>query len=331
MAYTEFVEYLSYNIGDLVTYRGAGFVFVTNHAPGPWDGSQAIQVNQRVSFTSAGFNTLPDYNLSSPLPPAKFRVLYDLSNDDFNIEGSVEDNRVYLPGEKATILWYPYEGFSSDGLWVYTFSGWALNKGIGSSTVFTEGYRHVMPATDLRLYAQWTKEPTVTVDANGTLKLKAIYKDKINTMIVPEYFGGSRIKIIGTDAFADSSISEIILPASITEVEGDAFDNWTGTTLRFIDADRTIKYPPLKLSENCFKNTPNLRSIILPYRWQEADGVLFPIVQYKKLSIYIRNTKDYMEELLARGADPFDVEAYIAAPSNLPLNYSRTIYWGYNE
>ena len=331
MAHTEFVEYLSYNTGDLVSYRGVAFVFVTNHAPGPWDGSQVVQVNQRVSYTSADFNTLPDYNLSSPLPPAKFRVLYDLNNDDFNIEGSVADNRVYLPGEEATILGYPYEGFSSDGLWVYTFSGWSLNKGIGSSTDFTEGLSYVMPATDLRLYAQWTKEPTVTVDADGTLKLKAIYKDKINTMIVPEYFGGSRIKIIGTDAFSDSSISEIILPASIKEVEAGAFDNWAGTTLRFIDADVTVKYPLLKLSAGCFKNTPNLRSIILPYRWQEADGILFPVVQYKELSIYIRNTKDYMEELIAPDLESFDVEAYIAAPSALALNYSRTIYWGYNE
>lgn len=331
MAHTEFVEYLSYNTGDLVTYRGVAFIFVTNHAPGPWDGSQVVQLNQRVSNISAGFNTLPDYNLSSPLPDAKFRVLYDSNNDDFNLEGVIEDNKVYLPGETAIILGFPYQSFSSDGLWVYTFNGWTLNKGIDSGTNFTAGLPYVMAATDLRLYAQWIKEPTVTVDADGKLMLKSEYKDRITTMIIPEYFGGSRIKIIGTNAFLNSSIAQIILPASITDVEADAFNNWTGTTLRFTDADITFKYPLLRLSADCFKNTPNLRSIILPHRWREATGVLFPVVQYKELSIYIRNTKDYMESLLAPNEYPFDVEAFIAAPSDLSANYSRTIYWGYND
>lgn len=331
MAHTEFVEYLSYNTGDIVSYRNAVFIFVTNHAPGPWDGSQVVQVNQRVSHVSAGFNTLPDYNLSSPLPAAKFRVLYDLNNDDFNLEGSIVDNKVYLPGETAIILGYPYQGFSSDGLWVYTFNGWSLNKGVSSGTNFTQGLKYVMSATDLRLYAQWIKEPTVTVDANGTLMLKSAYKDRINTMIIPEYFGGSRIKIIGTNAFLNSSVSEIILPASITQVRSDAFNGWTGKSVRFIDADITNKYPLLRLSAGCFNNTPNLQHVILPYRWREATGVLFPVVQYKELSIYIRNTKDYMESLLAPDENPFDVEAFIAAPSNLSANYSRTIYWGYND
>lgn len=333
MAHTEFVEYLSYNTGDLVSYRGVAFVFVTNHAPGPWDGSQVVQVNQRVSYTSADFNTLPDYNVSRPLNEPTYRVIYHLNNDDINLlERFIIDTNVYATGDIVQLQWCDEAYYSSDGTYAYTFLGWSFSKEVAFPRIIDRDVvTYEIKHRDVHFYAQWDKVPTFIVDDSGGILLKEEYRTSLTHFKIPEHIHGKRIITLRTNAFKNSSISEIILPASITEVEAGAFDNWVGTTLRFIDADITLKYPPLKLSEDCFKNTPNLRSIILPYRWQEADGVLFPVVQSKELSIYIRNTKDYMEELLAGGAEPFDVEAHIAAPSNLILNYSRTVYWGYNE
>lgn len=328
MAYTEFLVYLSYNVGDVVTYNGGAYVFITAHTPGAWDYSQVVQINQTTSYASGDFNTLPNYNLSSPLGAAKYRVLYYPNNDAISIP-IVSDTTAYLPGETATIQGYPYTHFSEDGIWAYSFIGWALAKGSSDDIAYEEDMEFVMGEHDLVLYAQWSKTATITVNSVGQLLLKQAYKDDIIKMIIPEYFGGTRIKSIGTDAFLNSSISEIVIPPNITDIYSNAFSGWTGTTIRFVDAEVTDKYLSLKIWADAFYDTPNLLSLTLPYRWRAASGVIFPEAADKAgiMTIYVRNTKAFMGEQLSES----DAEAYISDPSNPNLNYERIFYWGYND
>ena len=283
----------------------------------------------------ADFNSLPDYNASSPLGLPKYKIIYHVNNDEVSTFDSFPmDTQVYATGEIAIIQGYTPVRFSDDGIWAYEFAGWTLAKGYSEPVAHVSGDEYIVTNHDLVLYAQWTKIATIFVDYEGTLSVKSSYRDSISSMIIPEYFGGSRIKSIGTNAFFNASIDTIVLPMNIEHVKYHAFNGWTGTTLRFIDGEVTTKYPGLKLFAGCFANTPNLTSIILPYRWREATGNLFPEQADKSdtLNIYIRNTKDYIGTMLGLDEDAGDdIETYIADPENLDMNYSRNIYWGYND
>lgn len=334
MAYAIFSIDQTYNVGDVVVYEGISYAFLYPHAPGEWNSAQVIAISPSFSYTSGvqDFNTLPNYNLSSPLPPGKFRVNYFVNNDSIVIPGNFpNDNNAYLPGEVATIQNYPYTHFSEDGIWAYTFAGWSLNKGLADGVDYYFGYELTMLNMDVNLYAQWTKVSTILVDSSAALTLKEAYRNAIPKMIIPEYFLGTRIKKIGTNAFLNSSVNEIVIPANIEDVGVDAFAHWTGTTLRFIDNEVTTKYPRLRLANGCFNNTPNLVNIILPYRWravQEFPGKVFGAQPKSSvLHIYIRNTQEYMSELLNTG----DVEGYLADVDNPSLNYTRVFHWGYND
>ena len=323
-----------YNVGEAVVYDGVTYIFTLPHAPGDWDISHVTVLTPAVSYVTAvqDFNTIPDYNLSRPLPISRYKVVYHIDNNDAMQTPStpVNDNNTYLPGDTVTILDYAYPHFSADGVWVYTFLGWSLNKdNLGIN--FTSGNTTTMPVGDIHLYAVWGKESTLLVNEQ-TVSLKAEYKDAINYLKIPEYFYGVRIKTIGSSAFANSSINEIVIPPSITTIAQEAFLNWTGSTLRFVDANVTDKYPYLSILQDAFKNTPNLVKIILPYRWWYSDGVIFPnnAVKADVFNIYIRNSKDFMEEKL--NIVPLSlVEDYIADENNLTIHYTRYIHWGYND
>jgi len=323
-----------YNVGEAVVYDGVTYIFILPHTPGDWDISHVTVLTPAVSYATAvqDFNTIPDYNLSRPLPTSRYKVVYYINNDVMQTPSTfVNDNNTYLPGDTVTILDYAYQHFSIDGVWVYTFLGWSLNKdNLGIN--FTSGFT-TMPVGDLHLYAVWGKESTLSVNGQ-TVSLKAEYKDAINYLKIPEYFYGVRIKTIGPSAFDGSSIDEIVLPPSITTIAQQAFLNWTGSTLRFIDADVTDKYPYLSILEDAFENTPNLVKIILPYRWRYSNGVIFPnnAVKADVFNIYIRNSKDFMEEKL-NIVPPNLVEDYIADVNNPSpgIHYTRYIHWGYND
>lgn len=277
------------------------------------------------------FNTLPDYNKSSPLGAPKYKIIYHENNDEVStFDAFPEDTQVYATGEIALIQGYPYTRYSDDSIWEYTFAGWALAAGYSEPIAHVSGDEYIVENHDLILYAQWTRLSTLTVSAAGVLTVSEPHRTQIKTLIIPEYFLGTRIKTIGTDAFFNATIDTIVIPANIEEIREDAFNGWTGTTLRFIDTPVTGKYKALKLGAGCFNNTPNLVSIILPYRWREATGVLFN-EQTKNgvFNIYIRNTKEYMEGMLDVPED--SLETYIADQENMDVHYLRNIYWGYND
>lgn len=334
MTYITFSTYLTYSAGDVVAYAGGVYIFKVSHVPGVWNPSEVIQVNQTTSYISADFNTLPDYNLSRPLANSMYHVNYYRNNenlvvfDDFPI-----DTATYLPGATVTIADYTPVRFSSDGVWAYYFTGWSLAKGKYEVISYNAGDSCSMPNHDINLFAQWLKVSTITVDVNAAVAVKTEYKDAIPSMRIPEYFEGTRIKTIKRLAFSEASISEIVIPPNITFIEDNAFENWTGEVIRFVDSAVTSKYPELFLSINCFASTPNLITVLLPYRWRGCDGPLFPAESKSgPMIIKIRNTLAFMKDLLDwddRGYD--NVTEMVAAADNPSLNYTRIITWGYND
>ena len=348
MVNTQFVDYLAYSKGSIVSYQGYWFIFIADHAPGSWNLTQVVQINPSLlntSSSSTNFNTLPDYNISRTLPLSKYKVIYHQNNDNIETIGNfIEDTQVYAPGESVTIKNYAGSYYTASGLYLYRFLGWSNIKGTGVVSSFEElstSYFYVAVASvhtmldhDVNLYAQWQKIPTIIIDIEGILTLNTEAPETLNPdkLIVPEYFEGKRVKIIGISAFSNSTIAEITLPASIIYILDNAFDNWQGHTLKFIDTQITIKYPGLSLSSGCFANTPNLINIILPYRWCGVFGVVFPAVAGKTMNIFVRNTFAFMQDLLSTPeATEETVEATFAAPANPAVNYDRTIYWGWNN
>lgn len=348
MVNTQFVNYLAYSKGSIVSYQGYWFIFIADHAPGSWDLRQVVQINPSLLNTSSStnFNTLPDYNISRTLPLSKYKVIYHQNNDNIETIGNfIEDTQVYTPGESVTIKNYAGDYYTASGLYLYRFLGWSNIKGTGVVSSFEElstSYFYVAVASvhtmldhDVNLYAQWRKIPTITVTELGVVSLNLnedLTQHRPDKLVIPEYFEGRRTKLIDSNIFNGSSIDEIILPASISTLYEDAFNGWLGHTIHFIDADVTTKYPALELMSGCFGNTPNLTSIILPYRWHRIDGISFPECTNKNIIIYIRNTSAFMADLFnAPDATLDELESMFANISNPSINYSRTIHWGWNN
>lgn len=336
MAYALFSTERLYNVGDIVIYEGGTYVFLYPHTPGEWNVSQVLAINPSFAYQTViqDFNTIPNYNLSSPLPVARYRINYYINNDEVTVPPPT-DNQTYLMGDTAvcaglsTSTYY----YSVDGVWAYRWVGWSLNS-TSNIARYLAGQEITMTSADINLYAVWDKTCVLAVTPEGRVTINIPHHGGPQTLIIPEYIGPVRTHIIGKAAFSGSTIRDIVIPPSITDIEEHAFKQWYGGTIRFIDADVTTKYPSLKLHGAVFADTMSLIEIILPYRWRswepgESGDKLFPI-QFKTntFNIYIRNTKEFMSSLLNQA----DVETYIAGPNQLSSPYyKRNIYWGYND
>ena len=278
---------------------------------------------------SQKFNTLPDYNLSRPLGKPKYKVIYEINNDDLiNVDSFPRDTQVYENGEVAIIQGHIGEHFSANGMHCYTFSGWSTSKDSMWIT-YHEGDQYIFKNKDLILYACWEKEDTVSVNAAGSLSLKSDFKQRgIPIIRIPEYFYGIRIKELADQAFKDSDVSTVVIPANISIIGASAFMRWTGSTLHFVDSEVTIKYPALEIAEGAFNGARNLTNIILPYRWHIFYDTLFGGDNIRGiLRIYIRNTKDFISD--KNQIDPANIDTELAGVNS--GNYVREIYWGYND
>lgn len=277
------------------------------------------------------FNTLPDYNLSRPLGKPKYKVIYEINNDDLiNVDSFPRDTRVYETGELAVIQGHVGEHFSANGMHCYTFLGWSISKDSMWIT-YREDDEYTFKNKDLILYACWAKADTVSVDEDGSLSLKEEFKQRgIPIIRIPEYFYGIRVKKLADGAFAESDISTVIIPANISIIAGGAFMGWTGRTIHFVDSEDTLKYPALEICESAFYNARNLTNIILPYRWHIFYGNIFGGDNITGiLRIYIRNTKEFIADKNQIDITEEDLDAELALENS--GNYVREIYWGYND
>lgn len=90
-----------------------------------------------------------------------------------------------------------------------------------------------------------------TYSADGTTILK--YNGSDSIIVVPSINAGKTIKIIGTDAFKNSSAKRIILPDTIVSIQSGAFS--------FCDELEYIAIPSSNLAENSIMHCPKLEEI----------------------------------------------------------------------
>lgn len=274
-------------------------------------------------------NTLPDYNTSRPLGDPKFKVVYHINNDQIiNINQFVVDNQVYCDGETVVAKNYTLEHASADGMTMFSFVGWAYTSNSSYAIDVFPGQEMTINSGDIVLYAQWEETPTVVITNNGGLYIKEEYRLRLSHLNIPEYYRGKRITRIVYPGFRQSRMSSIVIPASIVNIASYTFENWMGTSVTFAEAEITNKYPGLTLEANVFKDTPNLTSILLPYRLKYFVATVFP-AQNKSLSIFVRHRKEYMS--LVTGFPSDEIESILSDDNNAGERYIRTIQWGYNE
>lgn len=273
-------------------------------------------------------NTLPDYNTSRPLGDPKFKVVYHINNDQIsNIDHFIIDNQVYCDGETVVAKNYTLKHASADGMTMFSFVGWAYTSSSYAIEVFPE-QEMTINSGDIALYAQWAETPTVVITNNGGLSIKPEYCLQLSHLIIPEYYRGKRITRIVKPGFSQSRITSIVIPASITHIDSGTFDGWMGMSVTFAEAEITDKYPGLTLGADLFKNTPNLTSILLPYRLIHFEAKVFP-AQNKFLSIFVRHRKEHMSLVTRYPSDT--IESILSDDNDNEEGYIRTIQWGYNE
>lgn len=283
------------------------------------------------------FNSFPDHNMARPLGSPKFKVTYNLNAPDVNIYDTPHDNNTYCRNETVSVVPYTGRFFTSCGCWSYTFQGWSYNKeGTIDSLVEDTFVIH----KDTTLYAVWSVEQTlevVYVTGNSGVRIKPDYKDALEYLRLPEYYGphplsgGPRIKRILPNAFDGSTITTIVIPANIIHIDNTGFKNWQGRELRFIDQTITEKYPPLAIATGAFENNMFLSQIILPYRFNEIVEVsgynsIFGSDSGLERTIKIRRTKENLAE--STNKQVAHINNLISKETN---DYVLNLHWGYND
>lgn len=276
-------------------------------------------------------NLYPDYNTSRPLGEPKYRVNYNVNNDKVTLDYTINDEKVYKKGSAVYIEGYGENDiyFSDDGQYAYKFLGWSFGQNTNEIDL-SRGDELIIANYDVNLYAVWSKEFTLIVNEEGVMSFNTLkFGNKhIPLLIIPEYTPTNvRIKTIDTASFImESYITTILVPPNIELIKQNAFSDWLGKEIRFIDNPITVKYQGLYLEAGAFNNTPNLIDIVLPYRWVGAEGQLTNAISNKHNKFYIRNTKEKMEEQIN---PPGNIEAYLAPDDS--SEYTRKFYWGYND
>ncbi len=104
------------------------------------------------------------------------------------------------------------------------------------AVAYSEGKYRSSIATFSAFVIPYANENELTVDSSGTL---LSYSGTALNITVPETVNGITITKVGNAAFADSDLTEIVLPKSVTEIGASAFENCQ--KLRTVSAYKTTK------------------------------------------------------------------------------------------
>lgn len=299
-----------------------------NHVPDYFKRS----VPEGVMFPTGHPRNPINHNKPIKVDRPEFRIRYHINNDEMiKPEHFVEDTNLYSYNDKAIILDYGMAHFSHDGLKLFTFAGWKVNK-YNHSDIDYVGDAEIVVKDDLDLYAMWNEEYTVRV-SDGVLSIKQAYRESIPHLHIPEYVGGQRVTALDTEFLqvtsGTSNLNSIILPASISLIKERAFSGYKGSTIEFTEHDITPKYPALTIKAGAFEDTENLANITLPYALMYMEGKIFPEMPDVQMhrTINIRRSKDEMKALNHTRYTDIETEAF----GENSGTYTRTVNWGYSN
>lgn len=140
----------------------------------------------------------------------------------------------------------------------YTLVGWNTEPDLSGAHIGL-GSRVTVPAEEniLDLYAewaQWTPERDFVYVSRGVNAELTGYTGNAETVVVPETLGGLPVAVIGTDCFAGTAVSTVILPNTVLTVRTGAFQDCGLKELYFFD-------DLMEISDDSFINCPNFSSI----------------------------------------------------------------------
>lgn len=121
------------------------------------------------------------------------------------------------------------------------------------AVAYCEGEYRSSIATFSAFVIPYADESELNVDASGTL---LSYSGSLLNITLPDTVNGIELKKIGDGVFANSDITEIVIPKSVTEIGASAFENCQ--KLRTISA-----YKVTKLGEKALYGCINLRNLYL--------------------------------------------------------------------
>jgi hypothetical protein len=273
------------------------------------------------------------------IPTFKFRVNYFANNNNIALTSTFPvDTKAYAYDENATILFLATPNntyYSIDGAVVYTFAGWARERGptglvAGSSYVeVPNAFTTVKMRADLNLYAFWNASNTLTVTTGGVVSIASTHRSKLVNLIIPEYVGGTQVITIPVDFIItnvptpDLFQGEIYLPTSVDVVSNTAFKGFRGTKVQLNEG-------LISIGVNAFQDTPNLKEIIIPSTVTTITAGAFPVVTGKRLVIKTRVLEANRPAGWAGTTTGGVFTPTWYAASSTVSNYSVEIIWGYN-
>lgn len=123
-------------------------------------------------------------------------------------------------------------------------------------------------------------EGTLIANIMGETKIWFVPAAKTGTYRVPD-----GVTQIGGSTFAQSNVSEIIIPASVTSVAASAFKNCPVlTSVVFETAEEGTTEKALTMDVNAFAGTNNVKKLVLPARLAEIKDVQGFLSSFRNLS-----------------------------------------------
>ncbi len=121
------------------------------------------------------------------------------------------------------------------------------------AVAYSEGKYRSSIATFSAFIIPYANENELTVDESGTL---VSYSGSATNITIPGSVNGIEIKAVGNGAFANSDVTEIVFPKTVTQIGASAFENCR--KLRTLSA-----YGATIIEEKALYNCINLRNIYL--------------------------------------------------------------------
>lgn len=287
-------------------------------------------------------------NLQENLPTFKFKVHYHINNDAIVLSlltcsHFLEDNRAYAYDEEAEIQGWNIKLLSFNGAVAYEFQGWMLDKTqIIEDEVYVPGAKIAM-RSDLHLYAKWNETSTMACTNTGIVSLKREFANSISYLEIPNYINNILVREIKShfctrtaaadiDDIVTDNLETIVLPAYLTKIQANAFNNFSGTSIVFQETALSAAYGGITIEGAAFANTPNLVNVLIPANVVTMFAGVFPVVSGKVANMIIR-CRVLKHNVTAWDGTPGEEigwhHNWYATSSELS-SYTVDVLWGYN-
>jgi hypothetical protein len=212
------------------------------------------------------------------LPIFEVNVYYYMNSHDASPDNYfTQDLTKYKYGSDITCK-APTTTAFQDGIYYYTFLGWATSSDPTITTIYEVGYRFENVKQDLHLYAVWNKQCVLEVrieqDAKTKKDMGVVYmregmEDKVTVLNIPQYIGGKLVEKIAGRCFSNATkLTTLILPSTDLTLESESINAPALQKLVFPPYDYLREKPHIRLCSDCIMDT-QIEYLYIPYSVEE--------------------------------------------------------------